>query len=61
MSIVRRKDNGRLYALKAISKEELHDDDKKQALANERNVFVRLHHPFLTKLHFAFQTVIIHN
>jgi len=42
--------------LKVIVKEGMSDQELK-ALVNEREVFVRVNHPFITKLHFAFQTV----
>ena len=55
--IARGKDNGKFYAMKVISKKEVVERDKEEMLFNERNIMVRVNHPFLTKLHFAFQTV----
>ena len=56
LCVVRRKDNGNFYALKVIVKEGMTDTELK-ALVNERETFVRVNHPFVAKLHFAFQTV----
>jgi len=55
-NVVRRKDNGNFYALKVIVKEGMTQPEL-NALVNEREIFVRVNHPFVAKLHFAFQTV----
>jgi len=31
--------------------------DKEETVFNERNIMTRIDHPFLVKLHYAFQTV----
>jgi protein-serine/threonine kinase len=43
---------GQLYAMKSVSK----GRDMKQYLRTERNVLARLDHPFIVRLHWAFQT-----
>ena len=55
--IVKRKDTGKFYALKVISKEEIVGERQRRSVLNEREIFTRIHHPFLSRLHFAFQTV----
>ena len=57
LSIARGKENGKFYAIKVISKKEALKRDKEEVFFNERNIMVRLNHPFLTKLYFSFQTV----
>jgi len=57
MNKARRKDNGQFYAIKVISKKEMIEKDKEENVFNERNIMTRLDHPFLVKLHYAFQTV----
>ena len=59
----RRKDTGQFYAIKVISKYEMIKKDKEEAVFKERNIMTRLEHPFIVKLHFAFQSVreLLHN
>jgi len=33
------------------------EKDKEEAVFNERNIMTRIDHPFIVKLHHAFQTV----
>jgi len=54
--LARRKDNGKFHAIKVINKKSIVERDKEEILFVERNIMVRLNHPFLTSLHFAFQT-----
>lgn len=50
--LVKHKPSGELFALKSIEK----GRDMKQYLQTERNVLARLDHPFIVRLHSAFQT-----
>jgi len=57
ISSARRKDNGQFLAIKVITKKDMIKRDKEENVFNERNIMARLHHPFLVKLYYAFQTV----
>ena len=57
--LARRKDNGQFYAIKVIDKEEMIRRDKEDIVYNERNINRLLNNPFVVKLHYAFQSVII--
>jgi len=46
---------GRLYALKSIRKAPLSPPEVVRPVLTERNILMRLSHPFITRLHFAFQ------
>ena len=54
--LARKIDTGRLYAIKMLKKEQLINDRKIQPVMRERGVLQRLNHPFLVKLHWAFQS-----
>lgn len=54
---MRRKDNGQFFAIKVISKKEMLTKDKEENVFNERNIMARMKHPFIVKLHYAFQNV----
>lgn len=54
--LARRKDNGQFLAIKVITKKDMIKRDKEENVFNERNIMARLHHPFLVKLFYAFQT-----
>ena len=45
------------YAIKVISKYEMIKRDKEESVFKERNIMTRLEHPFIVKLHWAFQSV----
>eukprot|EP00475_Leptophrys_vorax_P008871 TRINITY_DN1579_c0_g1_i4.p2 TRINITY_DN1579_c0_g1~~TRINITY_DN1579_c0_g1_i4.p2 ORF type:complete len:396 (+),score=113.35 TRINITY_DN1579_c0_g1_i4:2713-3900(+) len=53
---VRKKDNGHIYALKALSKELLIARHQVAHTKTERKVLQEIHHPFMVSLKFAFQT-----
>ena len=53
-------DNGKFYSIKIIDKKEMISRDKEELVFNERNILMSLNHPFLIKLHYAFQTVKLH-
>jgi p90 ribosomal S6 kinase len=48
-------DNGRLYAMKVLKKATLKVRDRHRTKM-ERNILVDVEHPFIVKLHYAFQT-----
>lgn len=55
MVLARKKDTGRLYAIKILKKESLKTDNQIKPILSERNILEQLKHPFLIKLHWAFQ------
>lgn len=54
---VRKKDTGRIYAMKILDKEKLIARDQLEHTRTERRVLQLLRHPFLVNLVYAFQTV----
>lgn len=53
--LCRRFDNDKLYAIKSIRKQRLAESDGCSVLT-EKNIMMRIHHPFIVNLCFAFQT-----
>lgn len=53
---VRKKDNGRIYAMKVLSKTGVISRKQYQHTLTERKILEELDHPFLVSLRFAFQT-----
>ncbi len=53
---VRKKDNGMLYAMKVISKNFIIQREKVEQILTERRILEKVNHPFIVRLHFAFQT-----
>lgn len=49
-------DNNQLYAIKTIHKKRLISSNKVQTAFTERNILIRVHHPFIVSLRFTFQT-----
>lgn len=56
VSLVKRKTDGKLFALKQINKTKLKDSFSIQRMITERNIFIQNNYPFITKLYSAFQT-----
>ncbi|OHT15177.1 Serine/threonine-protein kinase Sgk1 [Tritrichomonas foetus] len=54
--LVQKKSNEHYYALKSIRKKTLIDEDKCYTVIAERNILMKMRHPFIIGLHFAFQT-----
>lgn len=52
--IVRKKDTGKLYAMKTLSKAKIKKDNKVENILNERAILERVAHPFLIKIKYAF-------
>lgn len=56
VTLARLNDTDQLYAIKSIRKEHLLGSTTKEAILNERNILMRISHPFIVKLAFSFQT-----
>lgn len=54
--LVERKKNGKLYAIKSIRKKKLIDSKRVDLILTERNILAKIRHPFIIRLHFAFQS-----
>lgn len=54
--MVRKKDNGRIYAMKVLRKAEIIKRKQVAHTRTERNVLGKIAHPFIVGLNFAFQT-----
>eukprot|EP01089_Gocevia_fonbrunei_P020478 TRINITY_DN7650_c0_g1_i1.p1 TRINITY_DN7650_c0_g1~~TRINITY_DN7650_c0_g1_i1.p1 ORF type:complete len:727 (-),score=135.20 TRINITY_DN7650_c0_g1_i1:126-2306(-) len=53
---VRKKDTGRIYAMKIIRKSVVINNDAIQHTLSERNVLRKIQHPFIVSLKYSFQT-----
>lgn len=53
--LVRKKANGKVYALKALKKELVVRRKQVEHTMTERSVLSKLSHPFIVRLHYAFQ------
>lgn len=56
VTLVRKKTNQKLYAMKGLSKSYIIKRKQVEHTKTERRVLGRIDHPFIVKLHFAFQT-----
>ncbi|CAM9347467.1 unnamed protein product [Chrysoparadoxa australica] len=54
--LVRKKDSGVLYAMKVLKKDDVVNKRQVERTKIERRVLGNIEHPFLMKLHYAFQT-----
>jgi serine/threonine protein kinase len=54
--LVRKKDSGLLFAMKLMEKDFIRQDGKFRQVMCERKIMEKLDHPFIVKLHYAFQT-----
>eukprot|EP00767_Chilomastix_cuspidata_P005918 gnl/Chilomastix_cuspidata/619.p1 GENE.gnl/Chilomastix_cuspidata/619~~gnl/Chilomastix_cuspidata/619.p1 ORF type:complete len:496 (-),score=258.08 gnl/Chilomastix_cuspidata/619:1465-2772(-) len=54
--LVRRRENHREYAMKILKKRRLLDSNQAEHTLTEHRVLQRIRHPFITSLHFSFQT-----
>lgn len=52
--LVRKKDTGRLYAMKIMRKDKLSREQKVKPIINERKIMVKINHPFIIKLYWSF-------
>lgn len=55
--LAKKKDNGKSYALKVINKKSIRNPLERKLVLTERNVLAALNHPFIIKLHWAFQSL----
>jgi serine/threonine protein kinase len=53
---VRKKDSGKIYAMKVLNKKKLEQSDQLEHIKTERTVLQYVYHPFLVRLLYAFQT-----
>lgn len=53
--LVEKKDTNMFYAMKVLPKQRVFKDNLKRYAITERNVLSTINHPFIVKLHFAFQ------
>ena len=56
VTLVRKKTDGKLYAMKVLAKQNIIKRKQVEHTKTERNVLGKLNHPFIVKLHYAFQT-----
>ena len=56
MVLARKKDSGRLYAVKIMKKSRILKESKLKPILSERAILeqLKMNHPFLVKLHWAF-------
>lgn len=54
--LVRKKDSGKLFAMKSLRKEEMIEQGQVQNVKTEKKVLQHLNNPFLVKLSYCFQT-----
>lgn len=52
--LARKKDTGRLYAIKILRKDQIFSENQIKPILSERRVLEQLDHPFVIKLHWAF-------
>jgi serine/threonine protein kinase len=55
--IVRKKDTGKIYAMKTLSKHKIKKDNKVENILNERAILENVNHPFIIQMKYAFQNV----
>jgi serine/threonine protein kinase len=53
---VRKKDTGRIYAMKVLRKDAVVQNDAVEHTISEKNVLKRISHPFIVSLKYSFQT-----
>lgn len=53
--LVENKLNRKLYAMKILSKKTIQERKMMRYVLNEKDIMIRLDHPFIAKLHFSFQ------
>jgi serum/glucocorticoid-regulated kinase 2 len=53
--LVRKKDNGQLYAIKSMKKKYIEQKNQVKRVMMERDILTKIDHPFLIKIHSAFQ------
>lgn len=56
VTLVKKKDNSKMYAMKVLSKSNVAKRKQVEHTRTERRVLATINHPFIVKLHYAFQT-----
>ena len=56
MLLVRKRDNQKVYAMKVLNKKSIIERNEVEHTKSEKNILMKLSHPFLVGLHFSFQT-----
>jgi serum/glucocorticoid-regulated kinase 2 len=51
---VRKKDTGKIYAMKTLSKAKIKRDNKVENILNERAILEKVSHPFIIQMKYAF-------
>jgi serine/threonine protein kinase len=54
--LVREKETDQIYAMKALKKKQILELDEKEHILTEKEIIETIDHPFIVKLHYAFQT-----
>jgi len=54
--LVRKKDEGKIYAMKILNKQELKKRNQVEHTITEREILSKHQHPFIVKLYYSFQT-----
>ena len=54
--LVRKKDEGTIFAMKCLKKEQIKRENKVRHVMNEREILQTVRHPFIVKMHWAFQS-----
>jgi len=52
---VKKKDNGELYAMKILKKENVERRKQEKHVRTERDVLINIDHPFVIKFFYSFQ------
>ena len=53
--VARKRDTGKIYALKVIKKSKVEQSRNKDFLTNERSILIDIQHPFIIKMSYTFQ------
>jgi serum/glucocorticoid-regulated kinase 2 len=53
--LVRRKDTGLLFAIKSMKKKYIEKKNQVKRVMMERDILTQINHPFLIRIHSAFQ------
>ncbi|CAD8206721.1 unnamed protein product [Paramecium octaurelia] len=54
--LVRKRTSGKIYAMKIVNKQDLQVKKQVEYAKTERIILEKINHPFISKLHYAFQT-----
>ena len=53
---MKKKDTNELYAMKVLNKNNLKEDKKRKFVINEKEILIKIDHPFIGKFHYSFQS-----